>query len=570
MNTAVQKLMRPIASLALLAPAILLGLAGLAGPTLSTFLLSLQKQSLITSPEFVGGQNFSRLLADKAFGSALTYTLEQMGLRLLVVAIVPVLLALAVSRFGRAVRWPVRLLFSVPAAIFAPAAVAAIWLETSAGGAPYLAPSEARSTVLLIDSLYVFGLACAAGTVVYLAALPRPARRLTSSRKLLIASWLVSLLAVAALTLQSFTLNYMLTGGGRSGSVVTVALYQFGLAFRFLNFGAAAAVASLMLVILGVLGLGAGIIIVLEGLQIELRPRSPAPLAGHSQDQPNRADATALLAVLLLISLGLGIVAARPALSSLLLSFSTGQAYQEFFRSVPVASVLANTLVPPLLAILLQLPVAYLAAFGIGAVRPLGRWSEFLLLPISPWLFVTIVPLSLVAFQNLHAMGAINTFIALIPPMPLSVPMIFVLTLFFKGQEIHWRSARVSGQSAAAATWSQLILPSLPLVLLVTAIALLVGLQEFYWPLVMASDRATMPFPVTLFSLVSQRVGWPVVAAGVTLFETPVFVLFFIVLGALQCLYVDRLALTDGRPGSVPPRAGVEAAPISANLQVRR
>ena len=551
MNTAVQKLMRPIASLALLAPAVLLALVGLAGPTVSTFLLSLQKQSLITSPEFVGGQNFSRLLADKAFSAALTYTLEDMGMRLLAVAIVPVLLALAVSRFGRAVRWPVRLLFTVPAAMFAPAAIAAVWLETSAGGAPYIAPDTARRTVLLIDTLYVFGLACAAGTVVYLTVLRHPTGSLASSRKPLVATWLVSLLAVAALTLQSFTLNYVLTSGGRVGSIATVALYQFGLAFRFLNLGAAAAVASLMLAILGVLGLAAGLIIVLEGLKIELRPwrESAAPMGGQGEAQPSRAGVTVLLVVVLLISLVIGTVAIRPALSSILLSFSTGQAYQEFFRNVPVASVLANTLVPPLLAILLQLPVAYLAAFGIGAVRPLGRWSEFLLLPVSPWLFVTALPLSLVAFQNLHEMHAVNTLIALVPPVPLSVPMIFVLTLFFKGQEAHWRSARASGQSATAAAWSQLILPSLPMVLLLAAIALLIGLQEFYWPLVITSDRGAMPFTISLFSLMTQRVGWPVVAAGITLFEAPAFMLLFIILGALQCLYVDRLALTDGRPG---------------------
>jgi len=188
---------------------------------------------------------------------------------------------------------------------------------------------------------------------------------------------------------------------------------------------------------LGVLGLAAGLIIVLEGLQIELRSwrESIAPYGQNGKAQPKRAGATAILAVVLLASLVIGIAATRPALSSILLSFSTRQAYEAFLRSVPVASVLVNTLVPPLLAMLLQLPVAYLAALGIGAVRPLGRWSEFLLLPISPWLFVTAIPLSLVAFQRLHEMHAVNTLISLIPPPPISVPMIFVLTLFFKVQE---------------------------------------------------------------------------------------------------------------------------------------
>ena len=45
----------------------------------------------------------------------------------------------------------------------------------------------------------------------------------------------------------------------------------------------------------------------------------------------------------------------------------------------------------------IQLPIAYLGALGIGALRPLGRYSEWLLLPFSPWLFITALPLS-VAF----------------------------------------------------------------------------------------------------------------------------------------------------------------------------
>jgi ABC-type sugar transport system permease subunit len=564
-STTTQKLIRLIAGLVLLAPAALIGLGGLAWPTLTTFLLSLQKQNLVQPPEFIGGENYALLLSDKPFAAALTNTLGLMGARLLVVAIVPVLLALAVRPFGRAIRWPVRLLFSAPVAMFAPAALALVWVGATQPGVGlfsgadwFIRPDKARLAFTLVDSLYVFGLAGAAGLVVYLAAWRTSGGSPAPSKRPLVASWLVSLLAVAALTLQSFTLSYAMTGGGPQGSTTTLGVYQFNLGFKFMQFGAAGAVASLLQAALAGLGLAAGLILVWAGLKLELAPwHETAPA------RPNGVGAKLFLGVILLISVAVGIAATWPPLSTSLMSFQSGQAYSAFFQKVPLAAVTANTLLPPLALVLLQVPIAYLAALGIGAVRPLGRWSEVLLLPISPWLFVTAGPLSLVAFQSLQKMHALNTLAGLIPPLPLSVPMIFVFTLFFKGQVAHVQRAQSTGQSGVRAVWSHLIWPSLPLVLLLAGVALLCGLQDLYWPLLVANRPAGMPFSVILLWLHGQNANWPLVAAGITLFEAPIFGLFFVIFGALQCLYLDRLILTGTAKANlaVPPHEAQAAVP---------
>jgi ABC-type sugar transport system permease subunit len=552
-NTSAQRNVRLIGGLILLAPAALIGLGGLAGPTLATVILSLQKTSLSSAAaQFVGAQNYSLLLNDKTFGAALTYTLGLVIVRLLVVAIVPVLMALAVNRFGRAVRWPMRLLFTVPLAMFAPAAIGVVWLESLSSGLGFFkdigwltSPDRARLALTFIDGLYVYGLACAAGTVIYLAALRRPEGSAAPSKRPLVAAWITSLLAVVALTLQSFALSYVLTGGGPANSTTTLALYQYSVVFRFLRFGTGAAVATLMLAVLAVLGLGAGLIVVLAGLKLELGPWRDHQ--EHSQPRHQGNGAIVLLGVALLVSVAVGVAGTWPPLANILVSFQNDQAYTKAFQTLPLATAFTNTLVPPLLIVLLQLPVAYLAALGIGAVRPLGRWSEVLLLPISPWLFVTAVPLSIVAFQNVQKMHGLNTLVGLIPPLPLSVPMVFALTLFFKGQVTHWQNARLKGQSAAAATWSQLIWPSLPLVCLLAAVALLVGLQDLYWPLLISSTPSGMPFSVALIRQLHLTTDWPLVAASITTFELPLFLWFFVALGLLQCLYLDRLILTDGR-----------------------
>jgi ABC-type glycerol-3-phosphate transport system permease component len=224
-------------------------------------------------------------------------------------------------------------------------------------------------------------------------------------------------------------------------------------------------------------------------------------------------------------------------------------AYIEVTQQIPLGRVVMNTILPVLATLLLvQLPIAYLSALGIGALRPLGQWSDWLLLPFSPWLFVTVGPLSLVLWQGLRESGQLNTWIALAPPVLVSVPMLFILALFFKGQAPRWQAAQVEGQSAASAFWHQLILPSLPLAALLACITLFIGLQELLWPLLAVTDREYFTINLTLALIQSSfTLDWPVITAALTLFWLPNFIIFFLIFAAFQVLYLGRLALTTGR-----------------------
>src|SRR5690606_11898854 len=131
--------------------------------------------------------------------------------------------------------------------------------------------------------------------------------------------------------------------------------------------GQAAADASLLLIVLMLLGIAAWLLVTFTGLRIELRPARPgsAPArAGH----PAALVATCLglVAVLAVTAYGLW-----PLLSRL---GSTGS------QEIPGAGqVLVNTWVPTLVSTLIGVGLAAVAAFGIGWLRPLGRWSELLL-----------------------------------------------------------------------------------------------------------------------------------------------------------------------------------------------
>jgi hypothetical protein len=193
-----------------------------------------------------------------------------------------------------------------------------------------------------------------------------------------------------------------------------------------------------------------------------------------------------------------------------------------------------NTWVPALLGALVSVGVAYLGALGIGGLRPLGRHSEWLLLPFAPWLLVGAGPLSVANWNNLRGIGLIDTFVALIPPLLISVPALFVLTLLCKGLVMRTDRDFLSG----------VVLPSLPMAGILAGAVTLVNAQDLLWPLLVAQDRnlATAPaaqlMPLNGFGARAAEVGvtTPLIVVGLALAAVV----------AAQLLYLDRLAITVG------------------------
>jgi ABC-type sugar transport system permease subunit/ABC-type maltose transport system permease subunit len=582
-NSSTSRIVRIVLGLALLAPAGLCCITGLVVPTVQTIITSLQKAGLPgRGTEFVGLANYTNLFEDPRFSAALSFTLLLIVVRVLVVAVVPLLLAFVVNEFGRAVRIPVRLLFTVPLALFAPVSTAIVWAMAlnpqfglvnvilhSLGRDPQrwlVGPEQARRALLFTDGLVTFGLACGMGLIFYLAALRGSGEKAPSGKKAfvpLLASWVTGLLATIALSLPSFTLSYVATGGGPAGSTTTLGLYQFTTAFQRFNFGVGATVATLILVVAALLGLIVGLIVVFAGLRLEMVPwgKRSGLLSGEGKPGRGKPVAIVLLALTLLVSLGLCSLSGLPMLWNALNSLKTQaevlssppslfpsspslDAYSALGKVVPVGRAFVNTIAPPLIGLLLRLLVVYLGALGIGAARPFGKRSELLLLPFSPWLFVTISSLSIVAYRGLADAGRLDTFSALSPPIILSVPMLFILTLFFKGQEPKWRAVQAEGRSAVSAFFTRVILPSLPLVALLACASLLVDMQDMLWPLLAVSSPQNYTINLALLSLYLQMGrALPTVAAAVTLFGLPTFVFFFLAFGVLQSFYMDRLAL---------------------------
>ncbi|WP_219463146.1 carbohydrate ABC transporter permease [Nonomuraea rhizosphaerae] len=525
----------------LLLPALLGTLITLLLPTLQTILLSLQSVSIAGPSSFVGLDNYGRLLGDAVFWKALGFTVSLTIVPLLLAVVAGPLLALALDWPGGWVRKAGRIVLSLGLVTFSPVAVAVSWLvgtmpdpvtgRTKAAGVGALAEglrdvAAAPGTLQLIIAAATFGVVCALGTMAFLPAL----RGGTAPPAMLAVGGLVALATVAA-GLQAFTIGLVMTRGGPGGSTQTLALLQYTATFMMVRIGSGAAVATVLGLILGVLGIVAVCVAAGSGMRITLLPRrgdGAGPASG-------RLGKMAVGALALLLFAALALALTWPWLSALYSSvFPAPASGPRLDRPVDGLRNTLNTWLPALVGALVTVGVAYLAALGIGGVRPLGRRSEWLLLAFAPWLFVGIGPLSVADWNNVRSVGLIDTFASLIPPILVSVPALLILTLLCKGL----------AERAGKDFLGGVVGPSLPMAgVLVLAVTLVNG-QDLLWPLLVAQDPGLATGPVAVYTQMNQFA-----------FQTPelglatplvVIVVALAAVVAAQLFYLDRLAVTVG------------------------
>ncbi len=517
--------------------------------SIGTFVDCLQKGGLQNRSEFVGLANFTHMFQDQSFLQALVFTFLTAAVRLLAVAFVPLLLAWGASRLGRGGRVTLRLLFTLAVVIFLPVTVALMAAITLRPDfiqvrQNWLAqPTSARLVLLYIDNLYTFGLACGLGLVFFLAAFRNPAPGKSPWKPLLIA-WGIGLVWTAASALQSFALNFALTNGGPARATTSLMYFMYVSGFMYQQSGYGSAIATLILLILFLLGLIAGGLAVISGLKIGLAPRG-------EKNAPGGGSGGAILIVALILGLLIAVPALLLSLVPIGATFASAQGAKNpaaIQNILPLGSTLVNTFLPPLIsALVIQLPFSYLGALGIGALRPLGRRSEWLLLPFCPWLFVGLAPFSLYAFELARKLGDVGKFGSLVPPLAVSVPMLVLLTLFFKGRQGNYRRAQMEGASPVRAFFTQLVLPSLPLAGLLVVAGWFAGLRDPFWSIVFGYVPSLRSLDVTLMAFRLQYYGAvPVLASLILQTYLPIVAFFFLAFGAFQVFYLDRLSLSTG------------------------
>lgn len=522
---------RTLVGLLLMLPAGLALLIGYVWPSVRTGWNSLRSGTMLGDGEFVGLENYSTVLGEGGPGAAFGFALSLAGAPLLVLLVVAPLLAWAAHHAGRPVRLVVRLALTVPMVCFAPAALAIGWrLDRFDSEA---APGTVRAAVWLS----LFGLLCGLGVMLYLAALRR--RPDGSPAPWAAVGAVAGLLAVTvvAVALQAFTYPLAVTGGGPGRETATPLLDTYTVGLSNIRLGAGSAQAMLVLIPVMALGVGAALLLILTRFRIEIDPSTTTtPRAADERPPREPVRVVALVGALLglVAVLAVTVYGLWPWLSRLGALGEIGAA--------DAASMVAWTWLPPVVSTVIGVGLAAAAGFGIGALRPLGRRSELLLLPFAPWLFIGVGPLVLVKFQS-AAFGPIERLdnaLGMIPPVWLTVPALFLFTVLFRGL-----AQQPAAAGAVAGGYGRMWVRALPMVALAGGATWLVQSQSLLWSTIAVWERTA---PAWVVSSASQFVAHRDAFGFGLVLPVPLIVLLAAGLAAAQLLYLDRAAIRVGRP----------------------
>lgn len=254
-------------------------------PIIRAFVMSLQETNLVSTPTFVGLENFSRVLADPLFRTAVSNTAYFALLALVIGFPIPIILAVIMSESRR--KGLLSALAYLPVVV-PPVVSVLLWrffFDASPNGVfntflgwvglgplPWLQNATSAMPSIVIEATW----AAAGGTVIiYLAALLSVPPELYDAAEVDGASirqkiWhvtlpqlrgvlFVTLILQLIATAQLFTEPFLFTGGGPANSTTTVLLLIYKYAFQNSlggEYGMAAALSVLLAAFLGVFTAG--------------------------------------------------------------------------------------------------------------------------------------------------------------------------------------------------------------------------------------------------------------------------------------------------------------------------
>ncbi|GIJ54673.1 hypothetical protein [Virgisporangium aurantiacum] len=519
---------RSLVGALLVVPALAMLVGSVVLPAFDTVVTSFDENSRwIGDPEPVYGFGNYGDIFRLGFGGSLLNGLRLAAVPLLLVVVVAPVLAVAAQAGGTVVRRLVRVALVLPLAAYAPVAVA-IAGQWDAGR-----PADARGEL----ALYwwsTLGLFTALAVLGYLAVLRRRDPTRSPVPALLLVAG-VGAAAVLAVAFQEFTYTYVGApgpGGPRKAYPMQV-IYRF--AFLYARPGVSAAGSTVLLVLFVLLGLLVTVALVVSRARLAVPPSGPV----GPTPKALRIGGAVVAGVVGVTVLVLTVVGLWPWLADLFGPRS------DAYGQVP-SGVGVSTWVPSLISTLVAMAVTVLAAYGIGWLRPLGRHSEWLLLPFGLFLFVGLGPVSVSHFERARRWEVLDSFLGLVPPTFVVVPVLFLLTLLFAGQAARGEAVLGRGRPVRSAT---LLLPVLPMVGVAFLATWLFRAQDLLWPMLAGPDPQHRTGPLYLVELTARAVyarriddGFPV---GLAL-PAVVFVALLLIVATVQMLYLDRVALRTG------------------------
>jgi ABC-type sugar transport system permease subunit len=516
-------------------------------PAIKTFFLSFTSFSGFGPSRFVGMSNYANAFGSGGIASSLGLSFIQGLVRVLACVLPALLIGWGTAGLSRGPRMLMRSVSTIPIALYMPALSGLAWSVALSpargilGQAGFFGnPGKAYALAIAMDGISWLGLSIGFGVSLAMGAVAG-AREENGAKRVwpafLTLALLMSLAAVALAPQEiDAQLAFPLASLNPKAMSPAYAIYRSG--FMMMRFGTAAALSVILILGAGICGLAGCCVLVLGRVRLSLkRERGRAPL-GSPRSLPLAVIAAILCAAAVLASILPIALSGGSAAGSMSLP--------RFLRAVSFAPSLLNALIPAFLTVaFFQLPFSYLAALSIGALRPLGKRSDLILFLFAPFLFISLAPLSVQHYLDARNLGALGGFLYRMVPQLSSVPMVFVLAIFFKGQRADYESGDKKGYSAFAKSF---ILPSLPLAGLLTVLSLGYLCRETFSAMLFSNSPKYFTLMLNTLKL-NGSFSATNIAAGIFFLAWLGGLAAMIALLPFQLSYIDKLELRTGKDG---------------------
>lgn len=207
------------------------------------------------------------------------------------------------------------------------------------------------------------------------------------------------------------------------------------------------------------------------------------------------------------------------------------ESYRKIFTFFDFDRVLLNSAFVSVSITLITLASALMAAYVFAKIEFRGRealFAVFLATMMVPGQ-VTIIPIFLV-LKELHLL---NSFTGLMLPSIFNAFAVFMLRQYIKTIHNDFLDAAFMDGASQRSVFLRIIVPlSAPIVATLGIITFMGAWNDYFWPLVVLSDKAKMTLPLALSSLNGQYGSeYNTLMAGSLVSMAPIIVLYFFAQG---------------------------------------
>jgi hypothetical protein len=445
----------------------------------------------------------------------------------LIACIIPILFAISLAFAGSVARHVARTVFLFFALLLGPLSYALCCTLFSLQVQPGMLEKPAGAWILILSGEALITTAIVAAIALWLfpgiQSSTESEKRGANLRRMVLAT--VLLLGVLASGFQALVLS-LVSFGGVTGSTKTLALLGYEGVIRALPQSSGVWFQFALVAVLGLVG---GILLVASNVRWAFSKTS-------ARSEPVGCVVGAISGLMLFSTV---LLAAFPIFAGIFGFLGPGGRSAIEGLTPQLITALTPGIQHELLRFItwfvLVVPATYLAALGIGGLRPLGRHSEWILLPFFPFFFISIATLWSPFYYSIFKFHLLGNPVIQFYPLLTNVPFLIFLTLFFKGQTEQWMNT-----TPRLSYFRSVIIPSVPVTITFALASSIFVIRDVLWSIIFGSENSDLAqiLLATEEELSVNRLG-----SLVLIFAVGSILVFFPILAVLQALVVDRLRI---------------------------